>query len=137
LFVDEKEERTYEPDDRNMGSHETDKYVTQHSRDEHRQETDNSLHRSVVLVVLEIKLGRVSWFVSNTLRYEPNGVAKNRVVRTCTQNVQERNAHQFVKAIIIIAAMRPFARVQIDSFNNGGGVNKENGDSGLSWIFSR
>jgi len=58
-------------------------------------------------------------------------------MRTCTQYVQAKNAHELVKQIAIIAAMRPFARFQIEGFNSGGGVNKENGDSGFSWIFSR
>jgi len=77
----------------------------------------------------------------NIVRQQDNTIpveeTKNSLVRTCTQNVHDRNAHQFVKAIAIIAAMRPFARVQIESFNSGGGVSQENGDSGFSWIFSR
>jgi len=47
--------------------------------------------------------------------------------RTVIQNFQAMKAHQFVKATITIAAMRPFARVQIGSFISGG-VSSEYGD---------
>ena len=99
-----------------MGGHKAYNEVINDSQHKHGYKSNGGLYRSVGLVVLEIKL---------EIEYQQDDISKPMNRQTCTQNVQAMKADQFVKAIINIAAMRPFARVQIESFISGGGVRTE------------